>query len=118
MPKTEKIPKAEENLTISGLLNQLFPEAIKFLMMKRQMRDQKAEFPLPKKYHKIMEEFNKGDIPPPLDFFTGGQNLELQNTNIQLRIDQESIDFFTFLQLEMCKQLLLRNNFFLPGRLH
>ena len=79
MPKTEKTPKAEENLTISGLLNQLFPEAIKFLMMKRQMTNQKAEFPLPK-YHKIMEEFNKGDIPPQLDFFTGGQNLELQNT--------------------------------------
>lgn len=117
MPKTEKIPKTEENLTISGLLNQLFPEAIKYLMMKRQMRNQKAEFPLPK-YHKIMEELNKGNIPPQLDFFTGGQNLELQNTNIQLRIDQESIDFFTFLQLEMCKQLLLRNNFFLPGRLH
>ena len=65
-----------------------------------------------------MEELNKGDNPPQLDFFTGGQNLELQNTNIQLRIDQESIDFFTFLQLKMCKQLLLRNNFFLPGRLH
>lgn len=85
--------------------------------MKRQMRNQKAEFPLPK-YHNIMEELNKGDIPPQLDFFTGGQNLELQNTNIQLRIDRDSIDFFTFLQLEMCKQLLLRNNFFLPGRLH
>ena len=59
MPKTEKIPKAEENLTISELLNQLFATIIIIIF-----------------------------------FFTGGQNSELQNTNIQLRIDQDSIDFF------------------------
>ena len=56
-----------------------------------------------------MEEFDKGNIPPQLDCFVGGQNLEFQDRNMQSGIDKDSSNCLAFLQTEMCKQLLMRN---------
>ena len=108
MSKVEKIPKTDEKIRISELLNQLFPEAKKIFDDEKTDEEPKTEFSLPK-YNEIMEELNKGNIPRQLDFFVGGQNLEFQNRIMQLGIDQDSRDFLSFLQTEMCKQLLLRN---------
>ena len=107
-PKVEEIPNAEGKMTISEPLNQLFPEAKKYLMMKKTDEEPKTEFLL-SKYDEIMEELNKGNIPPQLDFFIGEQNFEFQNRVMQLGVEQDSKDFFTFLQTEICKQLLLRS---------
>ena len=54
-----------------------------------------------------MEELKKGNILPQLNFFIGGQNLELQNRILQIGINQDSKDFLALFQTEMCKQLPL-----------
>ena len=108
MPKVEKIPKAEEKIAISELLNQLFAKAKNIFDDVKTDKEPKTEFPLPK-YNQIMEELSKGNIPPQLDLFVWGQNLEFKNRIMQLEIDQHSRDFLSFLQTEMSKQLFLRN---------
>ena len=53
-----------------------------------------------------MEELNKSNILPQLDFVLGEQNLEFQNRIMQLRTDKDSGGFLAFLQTEICKQFL------------
>lgn len=53
-----------------------------------------------------MEELNKSNILPQLDFVVGEQNLEFQNRIMQLRTDKDSGGFLTFLQTEISKQFL------------
>ena len=101
MPKVVEIPKAEEKITVSEPLNQLFDD-------EKTDEEPKTEFLLPKQ-DEIMEEINKSNIPPQLDFFVGERNLEFQNRIMQLGIDEDTRDFLAFLQTEMCKQVLLRN---------
>lgn len=66
-------------------------------------------------YNNLMKELNRGQIPPQLDFFVGGQeNMDFQNKIIQLSINEHSLVFSSYLQLEYCGKLMKRIKIKIP----
>ena len=56
-----------------------------------------------------MSELSKGKIPVELDFFVGGENIDLQNQVIQLGADEDGLELLSYLQTDDCAELIREN---------
>ena len=87
-------------------LNRLFPKAKEIFKEEEKIKN---KIPL-LNYNNIMKELIRGQIPPELDFFVGGdKNMDLKNQINQLGVDEDSPEFLSYLQLEYCGKLIKRN---------
>ena len=57
-----------------------------------------------------MRELNKSEIPFELEFFVGGEeNVDLQSKIIQLGVDEDGLEFLSYLQSDYCGELMKTN---------
>ena len=95
-----------KKIVFSEDLNKLFPKAEEVFNKEEKIKNEIALL----NYNNIMKELNRSQIPLKLDFFVGGEeNMDLQNKIIQLSIDEDGLEFLSYLQSEYCDELMKRN---------
>ena len=105
MERFRRLREYKGDIIISENLHDLFVET------EEVFRDEKIEDDIERKVslpniEKIIQELNKGKTPVQLDFSVGGENGTFQNKAMQLRLDENNIEFLQYLQSDICANLL------------
>ena len=103
-PSTPKLPP-EDQIRLSPRLRRTFPE---LSYKEEELETPQPEITIPN-FDQIRDTLNDGEIPPELEFFNGGKNPRLDHVINSIGIDQESREFLSFLQDDICESLMQRN---------
>ena len=91
---------------MSAQLSKLFPDV-------EQEMNEPIDGSLPKieldDLSNILSKIDRGQLPPQLDFFTGGNNEKFENKAKLIGLSTDSSEFVDFIQTGICKQILQNN---------
>ena len=104
IPKVKNKTKPKE-ITFSDELSKLFPETNEKTAGQEEKTNDLPLNKLEKKFSKI----DKHENPKKLKLFDGGLNNEFENMVQSLSISTDSNNFFDFLQLDNCADLMRFN---------
>ena len=109
VPKIKKEQLDKLDLHLSTQLSKLFPEVEDGRKIIDDKNDEKIiELPI-QQLTEIQSKIGKGEVPKQLNFFKGGENIELENRVKSISLSTNCLQFLDFLQSDFYQEISIQN---------